>query len=322
MRMIRVLLYDPFRENHLGRFRDLDGFSFELYRDESQLAGAEVILGNPSPALLAKAPRVKWVQICSAGSDAFFGCPELFENRTLTNLSGAFGQSISEFALTMTLMLYKHMHLFRDRQRAHVWADVGRQDSPVGKNVLILGAGDIGTRTAELFSHFGCHITGMRRTPRDVPPPFEKMITADGLDMALPEADIVICALPGTKETYHLLDARRLGLMKQTAVLVNVGRGGLIDSLALADALNSGRLGGAAIDVTDPEPLPADHPLWDCENLILTPHITGKGFGHLTATEEKLFEICRENLRRYRDGEALMNRVDMKQGYRVTDNRI
>lgn len=320
--MIRVLLYDPFQESHLERFRDLDGFSFELYRDESQLTDAEIVLGNIDPQVLAKAPRVKWVQICSAGSDAFFGCPELFEGRTLTNLSGAFGQSISEFALTMVLMLYKHMHLFRDRQRAHIWADVGRQDSPVGKNVLILGAGDIGTRAAELFSHFGCHITGMRRTHRDVPPPFEKMITVDGLDDTLPEADIVICALPGTKETYHLLDARRLGMMKKTAVLVNVGRGGLIDSLALADALNSGRLAGAAIDVTDPEPLPADHPLWDCENLILTPHITGKGFGHLTATEEKLFSICRENLRRYRDGEPLMNRVDMKRGYRVTDNRI
>ncbi|MBQ8953566.1 MAG: D-2-hydroxyacid dehydrogenase, partial [Clostridia bacterium] len=159
------------------------------------------------------------------------------------------------------------------------------------------------------------------RVPRQIPPEFDAMITLDGLDAALPEADIVVCALPSTPATIGLFGRARLGLMKETAVLVNVGRGNLIDCAALAEHLAAGRLWGAALDVTDPEPLPAEHPLWACRNALITPHITGGCFGHLQATETFTFALCRDNLIRFRDGQPLLNAIDFETGYRATEGR-
>ena len=322
--MIQALLARPFSGESLERFRDIDGYEY-IYGENptrEQLANAEVILGQPTGDEIRQAPALKWIQITSAGSDHYTKNAELFQNGLcLTNLSGAFGTSISEFALTMALMLYKHMHLYRDQQRAHIWKDAGWQQSPEGKNLLILGAGNIGTAVAKRFRPFHCHITGMRRVPREIPPEFDEMITTDGLDAALAQADIVVAALPDTAATHKLLNRERLRLMKKTAILVNVGRGGLIDHDALAEALMEKRILGAAVDVTDPEPLPPEHPLWDCSNAIITPHITGGSFGHLQATEDALYALCRENLVRYRDGKPLLNVVDFETGYRVTENR-
>ena len=124
--------------------------------------------------------------------------------------------------------------------------------------------------------------------------------------------------LPGTKETAGLLDERRLRLMKKTAVLVNAGRGSLIDTAALEKVMAEGHLFGAALDVTAPEPLPESSPLWDMDNVIITPHVAGIGFGHLPETESKIADICCENLARYVRGEALINLVDRATGYRET----
>ena len=321
---MKAVVTKPFSEEHLSEFTGIEGydFSYEAEISDETLETSDVILGQPSPARLAGAKKLKMLQITSAGTDAYTRNADIFpKTAAFCNLSGAFGQSISEFVLTYVFMLYKHLHLFRDHQNRHEWVDEGRQDSPVGKNLLILGAGNIGTCVARLFRPFNCRITGMRRSKAVVPPEYDAIITMDELDPALEKADIVVCALPGTKETEKLFDSRRLSLLKPTALLVNVGRGSLIDGLALADALDSGTIAGAAIDVTDPEPLPADHPLWACRNCILTPHITGGSLGHLKATEEVMFDICRKNLARLRDGEPLLNLVDFSTGYRVNDNR-
>lgn len=322
--MIHVLLTPPFREEDLSRFTDLPGFSFTWSHDPdpSQLKNAEVLLGNPNTAALSLCDKLRWLQLPMAGVDYYFNHRDAFpRNVTLTCLSGAFGRSISEFALTMCLMLYKHMGLYRDNQSAHLWQDMGRQDSPVGKHVLILGAGNIGCDTARLFKGFDCKITGVRRTPRALPENFDAMITLKELDQVLPSADIVICALPGTEATYKLFNRERLGLLHPKAVLINVGRGTLIDTDALTECLQQKRIRGAALDVTDPEPLPPEHPLWDCPNVILTPHITGGTFGHLTATEEVLYDLCRKNLIRYQEGMPLLNQVDLSTGYRHLEDR-
>ena len=323
--METILLVKPFRENDIDRMGQIEGCEI-LYTPEpteEQLKKATGMIGQPTAKLIAKAPNLRWIQSTSAGVDNFLAIPEIFErNIKLTNLSGAFGQSISEFALTMVMMLYKHLHLFRDHQKEHFWTDEGWQDSPRGKNVLILGAGNIGTETAKLFRVFDCHITGMRRSVREIPAEFDEMITMEGLDEALKKADIVISALPETPETHKLFTKERFMLMKKEALLINVGRGALIDCEALAEVLNEGVIAGAAVDVTDPEPLPVDHPLWDAKNAIVTPHITGGSFGHLKATEDRLFEICSSNAKRFAAGEELLNLVDPKSGYRVTENRF
>lgn len=322
--MKKVLLTLPFREEHLKRFEDLETYTFAYASSpsEEQLRECEIILGMPKENQLREATRLEWLQLPFAGSNNYADMAVIREkNMLLTNLSGAFGQSISEVVLGMVLSLYKHLPLYRDHQRAHEWVDEGWQETPVGKTLLVLGAGNIGCEVAKLFRPFGCHIIGLWRHPREIPANFDRMITMEELDNLLPEADIVVGALPESKETHQLFNAARLDRMKKTAVLINVGRGALIDSMALTEKLKKGELKGAGLDVTDPEPLPKDHPLWDCPNALITPHISGGSFGHLAATEEALFDICRTNLKRYAAGESLLNLVDPETGYRKPDHR-
>lgn len=322
--MKKILITGPFRESDLGCFNDIEGCEliYEKKATVETLKTVEGVLGWPDPLDLSEAANVKWLQTASAGVDNFLRVPGIFDNGlTITNLSGAFGQSISEFVLTYVLMLYKKAELYRDNQRMCLWQDEGVQDSPVGKNLLILGAGNIGSDIAKLFRPFGCHITGVRRTPREIPAEFDEMITLKELDEVLPEQDIIACALPETPETHKLINEERLKKFKDSAILVNVGRGGLIDTDALCKALSKGRLWGAALDVTDPEPLPADHPIWKVKNAIITPHITGGSIGHLKATEEKLIAICRENLIRFTKDQPLLNVVDPSTGYRKVEDR-
>lgn len=322
--MIHVLLTSPFRPEHLESFSDMEGFDFRWSEDPSpeQLNSAEIIMGNPEGEWISRSPSLRWIQLAFAGSNLQAAFPEVAEKKILlTNLSGAFGQSISEIVLCYVLMLYKHLQLYRDHQLRREWTDEGRQETPVGKRLLILGAGNIGEETARLFRPFGCEIIGLRRSSRDLPPCFDRIILLEELDAELPEADIVVCALPESAETRGMINARRLNLLKPSALLINVGRGSLIDQDALAEILQNNRIAGAALDVTDPEPLPASHSLWGCKNLILTPHISGGSFGHLRATEETLFKICKTNLRRYASGQPLLNLVDPAAGYRVPENR-
>ncbi|MBR3505155.1 MAG: D-2-hydroxyacid dehydrogenase [Clostridia bacterium] len=322
--MIHAMLVSPFKEEHIASFSDIEGYRFSYCARPTpeDLAEVDVILGHPSLDVMRAAPRLKWVQHLAAGVDGITSrAAEFPRGVALTCLSGAYGQSISECVLAMVLSIYKKLPLYRDNQDAALWRDEGRQESPVGKRLLILGAGNIGCAVARLFRPFGCHITGVRRVLRALPPEFDEMITLDDLDAALPKADIVVSALPNTPATAGLFGRERLALLNKNAVLINVGRGNLIDCAALAERLNAGLLLGAGLDVTDPEPLPGDHPLWTCKNALITPHITGGCFGHLQATEEFMFNLCRDNLARFRDGEPLLNLVDFETGYRSTDGR-
>ncbi len=317
--MIPVLITYPLEPHHMAELPPMEGLDLHFCRepDAEVLSAAEVIVGWLPLTQLQQAKNMKLYQAVYAGVDALMeGFPE---GVTLCNASGAFGVGISEYVLTMVLMLYKQMGLYRDDQNRCQWVDHGRQESPRGKRLLILGAGDIGTATARLFRPFGCHITGLRRVARTCPPEYDRMITMEELEAALPEADIVVGALPSTPDTRGLLDRRRLELLKPTAVVINVGRGNLIDCDALAELLQAGRLLGAGLDVTQPEPLPPTHPLWGCKNALITPHITGGSFGHLAATEEFIFQLVRENLVRYRDGLPLRNVVDRNTGYKTTE---
>ena len=322
--MKTVLLVPPFRPSDTERIGEgMDCIvRWAGDPDAEALSSADAIMGQPRSGMISRAPRLRWIQTTSAGVDHYFRDPDALRGDvTFTNLSGAFGQAISEYVLAMCLMLYKSLHLYRDHQSARLWKDEGVQDSPVGKELLILGAGDIGSAVASLFAPFGCRIVGMRRSAAELPPPFGRTIRPEALDACLPAADIIVCALPFTRETEHMLDARRLSLLKSDAVLINVGRGAVIDQDALADILGKGLIRGAALDVFEKEPLPAEHPLWRCGNAILTPHITGGTFGHLKATEERMFTICRANLARFLTGAPLLNVVDPDTGYRRTEDR-
>ena len=175
--------------------------------------------------------------------------------------------------------------------------DEGTVKSIYGSTALILGLGNIGGEFAKRFKALGGHTIGVRRTDAQKPDFVDELYLMDKLEELLPRADVVALSLPETKETMKLIDAHKLARMKKGAILVNVGRGSAIDTDALRDALNSGHLSGAALDVTDPEPVPPDHPLWDTKNVLITPHISG-GY-NLPETYEKVFQLCADNLGRY-----------------------
>jgi phosphoglycerate dehydrogenase-like enzyme len=321
--MIPALVLSPFTQQGAERLGAVSGYQI-LYGGsnptEEQLEEAEVILGQPSWKQLSQAKNLKWVQIAYAGVDGYARELARFpQGVTLTNVTGAFGDCIGEYVLTMVMMLMKRMPQYAVQQQAQLWQDAGAEQSPAGKTLLILGAGDIGSATARLFRPFGCRIVGVRRVPRQCPPEFDEMHTLEEVEQLLPQADILVSALPSTPATRGLLHEKRLGLLKPSAVLVNVGRGDLIDCAALARQLEEGKLFGAALDVTSPEPLPQDHPLWHAPNTIITPHITGSSFGHLPETTEKIYKICLQNMARYRDGQPLNNVVDLTVGYRLCD---
>lgn len=194
-------------------------------------------------------------------------------------------------------------------KKKHIWRDCGAEKTIEGNRVLILGTGDIGTNLAKRFHAFGAHIVGLRRNTQDIPEYFHEIASIDTLDQQLPLADIVIGCVPGTTFTANLLDGKHLAMMKSDAILVNVGRGSLIDTDALTLLMGQGHLFGAVLDVTNPEPLPQNHPLWSLKNVILTPHVSGVSFGHSPRTEDKIYEICCDNLQRYLNHQPLKNEV-------------
>ena len=299
-----------------------DGYDMQHIENptEEELAAAEVIVGFPPVPRLSSAKNLRWLQIPWSGADGYADHPDFPARVILSNATGAFGRPIAEYAFGAVFTLMRRFHQYRDCQKEAKWQRQGDELSPTGKHVLILGAGDIGTNAARLFKMMDCRITGVRRVVRNVPQEFDAMITLEQVDEYLPEADIVICCMPHTPLTQGFFTKARFEKMKSTAIFVNVGRGTLVDHEALAEVLNEGKIYGAALDVTNPEPLPENHPLWKCRNVLITPHVSGQTFAGLKDKEDFFFRMCRENLEAYRDGKPLQNRVDLKTGYRVTTN--
>ena len=195
------------------------------------------------------------------------------------------------------------------------WSKIEGDDTLEGKRVLILGTGNIGQETAKKLKCFGCYTVGICRTPGNKHMYFDEMHTMDSVDMQLQSADVVIIALPGTAETAGIFDAERIRKMKETAILVNVGRGFIVNTDELTNALQKGLLTGAVLDVTEPEPLPANHPLRTMENVLLTPHISGISWGENKFTRKRILDIFCENIRRDSNNEPKKNMIDFAKGY-------
>lgn len=214
----------------------------------------------------------------------------------------------------MLLELFKKLHSYRDAQHLHQWKSLGRVRSIEGSTVLVLGMGDIGGEFARKVKALGATVIGVRRTDTRKPDYVDELYLTEELDSLLPRADVVAVTLPGNRETAGMVSRKRIESMKEGAVLLNVGRGVIVDTEALCDGLESGHLGGVGLDVTDPEPLPQNHRLWDLPNAVITPHISG--FYHLPETLERIVRISAENLRAYVSGNPLRNQVDFSTGYR------
>ena len=277
-----------------------------------ELKTAEAVIGEPAPALLHTAPNLKWMQITWAGADRF--TRDFPENVVLTNASGAFGRIISEYTMGMILAQYKRFPEYYVNQKKKVWADLGRERSLLGKRVLILGTGNVGASIAQKLHAFGTYNIGINRSG-NCPEHFDETHPLNELDLFLPEADIVIGALPRTPFTQGLFDYSRMLRIKKDALLVNVGRGTMIVTKDLEQLLDEGHFSGVVLDVMDPEPLPETSGLWNHDRVLLTPHISGIGFGHEDATEAAIWDICRENLRNFAANQPLTHVVDVAAGY-------
>ncbi len=301
------------RFSHTMRFCKPDTVRPEDY------AAASVILGTPPVAALQGAGKLEYLHLSMAGSNAYVAPGVLAPGVRLTNSTGAFGHAISEHMLGMLFELYKKLALYRDNQREGLWRDEGPVRSVEGASCLVVGLGDIGSAFARRAHALGARVSGVRRTTCEREPYIERMIPFDALADEVGAFDIVALSLPETAETVRLFDAAMIGRMKDGAVLLNVGRGSAVDSDALSAALLSGKLSGCGLDVTDPEPLPPEHPLWRIPTAVITPHVSG--FFHLRETYENIVALAYHNLEAFLSGAPLRNEVDFSTGYRKSERR-
>jgi phosphoglycerate dehydrogenase-like enzyme len=257
-----------------------------------------------------EASPARWVQLPSAGIESFFAAGVIDPERQWTCAKGTFGHACAEHALGFMIMAARRMH---EHARAHTWKGEGphsREKRLHGSTVVIVGTGGIGAPLPAMLAPLGARAIGVNRSGRPLKGA-ERTLTWDRLAEALPGADYVVLAAAYTAETKGLFDARMLSHMHSDAWLINVARGGLVVTDALVDALRRGALGGAALDVTDPEPLPTGHPLWSLENAVITPHVANTW---IMGLPELRARIAR-NVRRFAAGEPLEGPVDPALGY-------
>ncbi len=309
--LVTLPVTDEEREVISGLIDESGGsVSFVLEPDVvgSDVDEAAIVLGNVPALLFHSQEALEWFQTSSAGYDNYLAPGILAPKVRLSCAAGTYGQAVSEHMFAQLLCLMKKLHLYRDNQSQSLWHDEGFVDTPAGAEVLVIGAGDIGTKFAQLLASMGAKVTGVRRKVVEARAPYVHMATMDELDELLPKADVVASVLPSTPDTRGLANAEFFQKMKDGAYFVNGGRGDLVDSDALVDALKSGKLAGAALDVTNPEPLPKEHALWKQPNALISPHIAG--FWHLGAQTRETIAFCINNLRAYLNGESLANEVE------------
>ena len=276
---------------------------------------AEIIVGFPPASWIAGSTKLEWLQLMSAGADAYLKPGVLAPGVKLTNATGAYGKAVSEHGLAMTMTLMKKLHTYRDYQQQHVWKDAGPVTSLTEATVLVVGLGDIGQSYARMVKALGApRVIGVKRRPGDCPACVDELCLTADLDRVLPEADVIFSVLPGTADTIHFYTRERFALMKPGAIFVNCGRGSAVETQVLLDALRQGQIRAAGIDVAEQEPIPAESPLWDQENLLITSHVAGNF--HLTDILEQVVNITEKNLRAYFAGEPLQNVVDFTTGYK------
>jgi phosphoglycerate dehydrogenase-like enzyme len=278
-----------------------------------------IVAGDLTDDHLARAPHLRWLSSVAAGLDEIATPALLARNVAITSASGVHGPNIAEHLLTMILMFTRGFPKLFRAQLARRWErDLkSRSDGPgelTGKTLLIVGLGRIGEALAVRARPFGVHVVAVKHDPgsrHDAGVGVDELLPVGALDDALGRADHVCLTVPLTPATHHLMDARRLGRMRPGAFLYNVSRGAVIDEAALVEALRAGKLAGAGLDVFEEEPLPARSPLWDLDNVILTPHVAGT----TPLYYQRTAALFADNLDRFLSGHPLANRFDRERGY-------
>ncbi len=285
-----------------------------------EAASVDAIIGGDDIAcddrVLAAAKRVRWVAVMSAGVEACLGKPALEKpGITVTNMRAVVGPVMAEHTIALMFALSRSLQVSIGRQATgEGWNRnfAGSQPQALtGKTLLVAGLGGIGLEVAKRAHALGMKVIGTRNSSREGPDYVSRVGLADELPAMIGEADVVVAALPLVPATTHLFDARMFARMKKTAYFISVGRGGSVVTDDLVAALNAGTIAGAGLDVTDPEPLPKDHPLWKAKNIIISPHMSA--LSDLGQAARML--ILKEQVRRFANGDKLLSVVDFKKGY-------
>ncbi len=282
---------------------------------ESRLSDIEIVFGEAGRKHLPQARNLKWFQQSGAGADWVMNATEIQPGSfTLTSASGVHGVPITEQIMAYLLIFSRAIGPSIRGQKGRIWKENREQPrfELDGKRCLLVGVGAIGMHFARVASAFGMEVVGVRRTPSaEQVGGTVRVVSLAELDAELPQAEILVITLPLTPETRHLFGRRRLSLLPRGVFVVNIGRGAVIKEDDLIALLDEGHIGGAGLDVFETEPLPPESPLWDMENVIITPHFAG-----ITPRyDERLWEIFLDNLERYVAGRPLRNVVDWKLGY-------
>ncbi|MDX1923587.1 MAG: D-2-hydroxyacid dehydrogenase [Alphaproteobacteria bacterium] len=267
--------------------------------------------------LIAQMPKLRWIQTMTAGVDTVLSAPHLPNDFLLSNGSNLHSTPTAELGVTLLLSAVRQLHRWRDLQHEHVWDKAAYNMQLEGKSlntledsrVVILGMGTIGLEMAHRLKSFGAIVEGVASTA-GVRDGFTTHAVTDLLKI-VPTADAIISVLPETPETQGILSRELIYKMQPHAWLVNIGRGSALDEAALVLALNEKRIAGAALDVTMQEPLPKESPLWDCKNLIISPHIAGGGQRFYA----KAAKLLQQNAEAFVAGKPLANPIDPKKGY-------
>lgn len=316
---MKILVLAPLQQENFDKieksFPNLS-FTFSSNRTVTQdmIDQCDVIVGNPSFRFNFNRENIQAILLNSAGSDAYVKDGILHPNTKLTNASGTYGKAIAEHTIGMILTLNKNLKTYVHHMQEHLWKSVSTGKEIYQSTVVIVGLGDLGYEIAKRLKAFDCKVIGVKRRISPLPECIDELYTTEHLDEILPQADFIISTLPQTKATIHLFHKERFLLMKEDAVFVNVGRGSAVNTQDLQDVLQSGHLYGVALDVVEEEPLPQNSPLWDFDNVLITPHASG---GYVwESTRQYYTDLVIRNLNHLLNHEPLENEVDFQTGYR------
>lgn len=315
--MTKIVVWSAFStspESVAARFPDDRVLGIADEKGLSAAADAEVAFSGNNPRrvrqLLDATPKLRWYHTVSAGVENM-PLPELAQRGiVLTNNSGSYDIQIAEHLMAFVFAASRQLHRYRDQQRVTQWKEQTHQELR-DATIVVFGMGSIGGEIARLASAVGMRVVGVRRKAAAPGAGIDRVVAADRLADVVGEADYLAIAAPLTSATRGAISREVISRMKPTAWIMNIARGAIVDEPAMIEALQAKRIGGAALDVFETEPLPPESPLWKLENVIITPHHSGSS----PRAGERTLALFAENLRRYKAGEPLINRVDYEAGY-------
>jgi len=306
-------------EKHLQKIKNLDKSitvtsvsASDKQKILEELKDADILAGvEPVTPPIKNAKKLKLIHVFSAGVEEVL-TPEVVKSKVIvTNSSGIHAIPIAEHVLGFMLIFTRKFYQTFEKQQRKIWKANQDLTELRGKTVLIVGLGHIGTEVARLAKCLGSKVIAVKQNVKKRPDFVDKLYSSNQLDEALPKADFVVLCLPLTAQTLHLFDMGKFKLMKKSAILINIGRGAVVHEKELIIALDNKIIGGAGLDVTEKEPLPKNNPLWEMENVIITPHHSGWSEKYM----DRGIDVFCTNLKAYLKNKPLSNLVDKKRGY-------